>query len=67
MNLFRFYPPPLKVYPQTKNLAYSKYSINLFLKRFIYYFWLCWVFITACGLSLAMVCGLLIGKASPIE
>ena len=38
MNLFRFYPPSLKVYPQTKNLAYSKYSINLFKKIFIGYF-----------------------------
>ena len=39
------------------------FLINLFI-LFIYYFWLCWVFIAARGLLLSVVCGLLIAVAS---
>ena len=39
--------------------------LSLFLKK-KNYFWLCWVFVSAHGLSLVVVCGLLIAVASLI-
>ena len=33
------------------------FLINLFIVLFIYYFWLCWVFVAAHGLSLVAVSG----------
>ena len=42
------------------NLLSISSSLSLFLNKFIYlfiYFWLCWVFVAACGFSLVVVRG----------
>ena len=45
-------------------LCNSSLSLKLFIYLFIYLFWLCWVFVAACGLSLVAVSSLLIAVAS---
>ena len=44
--------------------AFSILETTYFFNLFI---WLCWVFVAACGLSLVVVCGLLIAVASLVD
>ena len=62
-------------YPSDLILRNPLFRFPFFLKIIFVYFWLCWVSLAACGLSLAVasggyslvVCGLLIGVTSLVE
>ena len=62
-------------YPSDLILRNPLFRFPFFLKIRFVYFWLCWVSLAACGLSLAVasggyslvVCGLLIGVTSLVE
>ena len=45
---------------------FSLFFLNSFNLKNLFYFWLCWVFIAVCGLSLVAAYGLIAEVASPV-